>query len=401
MVLSGWPSSGAHDSLQPYERRRDELSLHDGCLLWGNRVIIPEIARVKVLDELHEGHPGITWMKAIARGVVWWPGIDKDIEDKVKTCLECQTNAKSPATAPLHPWEWPEHPWTRLHIDYVGPFMGKMFLVVVDAHSKWLDIAIVSTATSFNTIQKLRVMFATHGIPQIVVSDNGSAFTSAEFKEFMTRNGIRHITSVPYHPSSNGLAERYVQTFKSAMKKDHSIDLHQQLATFLLRYRTTPHTTTGTSPAELLMGRRLTTHLDLMRPNISNRVKKAQERQKQQHDRTSKDRTFTSGDKVFVKNFREGPNWLTGTIITSTGPVSYKIQLDSGHMVRRHVDHIQIRHITNPPSTDDAMDDIIFPIPIDSSTTTPMLSAQPTTQETVSMPRRSSRVRRPPNYYGY
>lgn len=155
-------------------------------------------------------------------------------------------------------------------------------------------------------------MFATHGIPQIVVSDNGSAFTSAEFKEFMTRNGIRHITSAPYHPSSNGLAERYVQIFKSAMKKDHSIDLHQQLATFLLRYRTTPHTTTGTSPAELLMGRRLTTHLDLMRPNISNRVKKAQERQKQQHDRTSQDRTFTSGDKVFVKNFREGPNWLTG-----------------------------------------------------------------------------------------
>lgn len=89
------------------------------------------------------------------------------------------------------------------------------------------------------------------------------------------------------------------------------------------------------------------------------------------------------------------------TIITSTGPVSYKIQLDNGHMVRRHVDHIRIRHITNPPSTDDAMDDIIFPTPRDSSTTTPMLSAQPTTQETVSMPRRSSCVRRPPNYYGY
>jgi hypothetical protein len=103
-------------------------------------------------------------MKGIARGIVWWPGIDAEIEQRVQSCQQCQLNQKSPASAPLHPWEWPAKPWTRVHIDYAGPFRGKMFLVVVDAHSKWLEIEIVPSATSSNTIAKLRAMFATHGI---------------------------------------------------------------------------------------------------------------------------------------------------------------------------------------------------------------------------------------------
>ena len=89
-----------------------------------------------------------------------------------------------------------------------------MLLVVVDAHSKWLDVAIVTSATSSITIEKLRGMFATHGIPDIIVSDNGTVFTSEEFETFMKLNGIRHIKTAPYHPSTNGLAECAVQTLK-------------------------------------------------------------------------------------------------------------------------------------------------------------------------------------------
>jgi hypothetical protein len=262
MVLTGWSGHNVDEEFQPFNRRRNELSLQDGCLLWGNRVVVPSSIHSNVLEELHAGHPGISRMKGIARGVVWWPGIDASIEEKVKACEQCQLNQKAPAVAPLHPWEWPDQPWSRLHIDYAGPFLGKMFLVVVDAHSKWLEIEIVPSATSANTIEKLCQMFATHGIPDIVVSDNGTAFTSGEFKEFLLKNGIRHVTSSPYHPSSNGLAERYVQTFKRAMKKDTSDSIQKQLARFLFRYRSTPHTTTGTSPAQLLMGRRIKTHLD-------------------------------------------------------------------------------------------------------------------------------------------
>ena len=130
-----------------------------------------------------------------------------------------------------------------------------MLLVAVDAHSKWIEVSVVNSATSAITIQKLRSMFATHGLPRVVVSDNGSVFTSNEFQEFMTKNGIHHIRTVPYHPASNGLAERAVQTLKEGLKKLSSGDLETRLFRFLFQYRITPHTTTGQSPAQLLLGR--------------------------------------------------------------------------------------------------------------------------------------------------
>ena len=104
-----------------------------------------------------------------------------------------------PGDAPLHPWEWPARPWSRIHIDYAGPFMGRMFFIIIDAHSKWIDAYPMNTSTSSATIEKLRQTFATHGLPETVVSDNGSCFTSEEFERFMKMNGIKHIKSAPYH----------------------------------------------------------------------------------------------------------------------------------------------------------------------------------------------------------
>ena len=111
--------------------------------------------------------------------------------------------------------------------------MGKMFLVTVDAHSKWIEADIADTATSTGTIQKLQHMFATHGIPDTIVSDNGSVFTSKEFQQFMQLNGIKHVTTTPYHPASNGLAERAVQTLKNGLKKMTTGTLDDRLAHFL------------------------------------------------------------------------------------------------------------------------------------------------------------------------
>ena len=142
----------------------------------------------------------------------------------VRTCTTCQEHQKSPALAPLHPWEWPGKPWACVHINYVAPFMGKMFLVVVDAYSKWLDVRVVPSATSANTITVLRSIFATHGLPEILVSDNGAAFTSEEFRIFLKKNAIRQVLTAPYHPASNGLAEWAVQMFKRTMKKSTTGD---------------------------------------------------------------------------------------------------------------------------------------------------------------------------------
>ena len=203
-VASGWPERNAEKDLQPYFQRQNEITIEEGCLLWGSRVIIPPQGRIQVVEELHEAHPGIVKMKGLARSFVWWPGIDVELEQKVKSYLECQSSKKLPIVAPLHPWEWPDRPWSRIHIDYAGPFMGRMFLVV-DAHSKWLEVLPTSQAMSTVTIEKLRCIFATFGLPEIIVSDNGTAFTSKEFQEFTQANGIVHIKTAPYHPASKQL----------------------------------------------------------------------------------------------------------------------------------------------------------------------------------------------------
>ena len=220
MILKGWINT-SEEQLKPFQHRQNELSVHAGCILLGSRVVIPSAGCQKILKLLHLGHPGITRMKGLTRSFVWWPGMDSDLEEKVKSCMSCQQNQKSPEVlvAPLHPWEWPQRPWSRLHIDYAGPFLGKMFLVTIDAYSKWLDVQVVNAATSRVTTERLRTLFATHGIPEVVVSDNGTTFTSTEFSQFMTKNGIRHVKIAQHHPSSNSLAERAVKTFKEGMKK--------------------------------------------------------------------------------------------------------------------------------------------------------------------------------------
>ena len=145
-------------------------------------------------------------MKGLARVYVW-PGMDGDIEKVVKTCDMCQSLRHHPPSAPLHPWKWPKQPWSQLHADFAGPFQGHMFLLVVDACSKWLEVHVMKSISSSATIEKLQSIFAIHGLPHKLVTDNGPAFTSSEFKTFMGMNGIVHIRSAPYHPSTNGLGQ--------------------------------------------------------------------------------------------------------------------------------------------------------------------------------------------------
>ncbi len=127
-LMTGWPN---HKLGTEYTTRKNELSILDGCILWASRVIVPPQGRQLVLEELHKVHPGVSKMKAPARSFIWWPGMDADIEHVVKTCPVCQDTRPALATAPLHPWEWPSQPWSQIH--FAGPFMGSMFLVIVDA----------------------------------------------------------------------------------------------------------------------------------------------------------------------------------------------------------------------------------------------------------------------------
>ena len=207
--------------------------------------------------------------------------------------VQSLSGKQSPPEAPLHRWKWHYKPWVRLHVDYAGPFLGKMFLVTIDAHSNWMEAFPINTSTSSATIEKLRVAFATHGPPKIVVTDNGSNCTSKEFKDFLKQNGIRHIGTVPCHPASNGLAERAVQTFKEGMKKISGGSVETRVSRFLARYRITSQTSTGVSPAKLLLGRKPRSRLDLFYPEIGRKERQSQTSQEQAHDWHAKERTIT------------------------------------------------------------------------------------------------------------
>ena len=145
-------------------------------------------------------------------------------------------------------------------------FWAAMFLVVVDAHSKWVEVVKMSSTTSSKTIAKLRKLFSAYGLPDQLVSDNGSQFTSDKFLCFMKTNGIKHIFTSPYHPKSNGEAERFVQTLKNALRREReeADSIQTKLSRFLMSYCTTPNTTTGVTPSELFLGRRIKTRLDIL-----------------------------------------------------------------------------------------------------------------------------------------
>ena len=125
-VMVGWPDE-VGTNLKPYRLRWQELSTLNGCVLWGSRVVVPPQGRAAVLGELHKTHPGCSKMKALARSYIWWPKMDQEIEDLVKRCSVCQESRPSPPPAPLHPWQWPSQPWSRLHLDFAGPYMGHVF----------------------------------------------------------------------------------------------------------------------------------------------------------------------------------------------------------------------------------------------------------------------------------
>ena len=247
------------------------------------------------------------------------------------------------AASPLQPWVWPTRPWTRLHIDFAGPKEGTMFLVIIDAHSKWMEVIPMKSATTLTTTQRLRMVFSRFGIPESIISDNGPQFSSSEFEQFCRKNGIRHIRVSPYHPASNGLAERAVQTFKQRFQKHTEGTIQDQIARLLFHYRITPHFTTGTSPSQLLFGRQIRSRLDTVKPSLEKRVRSRISKQKEDHDRTAKERILVEGQKVYAKNFRGKPRWLPGTIIQVSGPLSFRVELLDGRVMRCHQDQLRAR----------------------------------------------------------
>ena len=185
----------------------------------------------------------------------------------------------------------------------------------------------------------LNYFVAQFGLSETVVSDNGTCFVSKEFRQFLKFNGIKQVTSAPYNPSSNGLAEKAVQIVKKGLKTDGSIK--SRIAKFLFAYRNTPHCTTGNSPAKPLLGRNFRTRLDLLKPNIAERVENKLWDQKISHDNAVKSQPFMKGQSVLVCVYGQTHKWASGTILKSTGPVLYVVKLANGTTWQHHQDQLK------------------------------------------------------------
>lgn len=267
-VKLGWPQIIEND-IKHYYLKRNSLACENGCLFYGERIVIPFEFRKKMLGLLHEAHVGVVRMKALARTYLWWPGIDLDVENWCKCCSACQSFEKKKSEKELSEWPKTSFPFERVHIDFFS-LEKSTFLIMADSFSKWLEVFQMGKTGAIETIDKMMSVVDTFGYPVEIVSDNGPPFSSREFHNFWESRNVKITHSPPFHPQSNGFGEVSVKIAKQALKKMvvdselRNVSLKTRVSNFLRKYRNTPTTTTGKSPAEMIFSFKSRTVFDMI-----------------------------------------------------------------------------------------------------------------------------------------
>jgi len=375
----GWPAYMSQQDvlLKPYWANRHHLTITDNLLMYDDRIVIPTSLQTQVLSQIHEGHLGITKCRARAMQSVWWPMLSTQIEELVRRCTICE-KLRPETREPLLPSTLPERAWERIGSD-LFQLDGKTFIIVVDYYSRWIEVRPLNPTTSQAAINALKSIMAHHGIPDVIVSDNGPQYASAEFKEFAKSYGFTHVTSSPRYPQSNGEVERAVQTAKNILKKSEDPYLG------FLAYRTTPQRN-GLSPSQLLMRRQLRSTLPTTTARLSKhhdtqtiqsgeaeyRTKMAQNYNKR-HRATALP-PLETGDQVWVRD----QDRYGSVIEKEVSPRSYRVQTEAGgELIRNRKDLVQTEKSTTSPRK-----------------STPELAATPSAPSTPV--RRSGRIRHSP-----
>ncbi|XP_044168232.1 uncharacterized protein K02A2.6-like [Acropora millepora] len=235
--------------MKTYWSTRGELTVVQNILLRGTRIVIPSSMRLEILDKIDEGHQGTAKCRERAKGSVWWPGLSREIQDLVQQCRTCALHRDN-KPEPLIATPLPDRPWQIVATD-LFQMRGMDYLIVIDYYSRYVEVAAMTKTTkSSEVIRALMSIFARHGIPEQVRSDNSPQYDSAEFSHFAKQWGFKHVTSSPRFPQSNGEVERGVRTVKTLLQKA------EDPAKGLLAYRSTP-LACKFSPAQLLMWRKL------------------------------------------------------------------------------------------------------------------------------------------------
>ena len=344
LTQQGWPHQQRHvpHLARRYWDFRDELSTDDGLLLKGPRLIIPGELQEEYLHRLHEGHLSANKVQESAREHMYWIGIDADIEDYTKRCQECIKQSQT-AKEPLQPHDIPEGPWRKLCMDYFN-FNDNSYVLICDYFLKFPFM--YKAKTSFWSLRDhLIELFSIEGYPDEIVSDNGPPFSSKEFARFLSGLGIKHTTSSPGYPHSNGFIERHIQMVKNMLSKSSNTWSFQEVLTDL---RMTRIGTGLPLPAEILHGRNLTKKVqaEIDINAIRSLLQERQLRMTLAHDlsrRAKKARPLVVGERCYVL----GPNnkWIDAFVTgTKDSGRSYDTQVEAtGGNLTRNRSHIRPR----------------------------------------------------------
>ncbi|KAK3745368.1 hypothetical protein QZH41_001397 [Actinostola sp. cb2023] len=307
--------------LKPYLDIQAEIYETENVILRLDKIIPPQELREKNIRIAHnQGHLGLSKTKEMIRHKYWWPGMNLQIENLVKKCFECQISTVTKHVEPAKMTELPARPWATIEVDFCGPFPnGEYALVATDQYSRYPEIEFTRTTSFESTRKKLKKMFSTHGIPEVLQTDNGPPFNSHAFEEFAKETGFRHKRITPIHPKAQGQVEGFNKLVNkiSAIARQDSIDPHEAIYDMLQAYRSTPHPATKTPPYQLLMNREVRTKLDHFPTKRHDNDKEVREndltykqRYKEYHDKRHNVKTHTlkNGDAVVVKreNKRKG-----------------------------------------------------------------------------------------------
>ena len=362
LVKHGWPHSRScvPSCVKTYWGFRDEIYEAGGILFMGDRIIIPKEMQKYTLDLIHGSHLGMEKCKNRARELVYWPGINRDIEMTVMSCAKCGEFRNNNRKEPLIPHTVPNRPWQKIGAD-IFEMAGKDYLCVVDYFSKYPEICLLSGKTAGSVVNQLKSVFARQGIPEELCADN-MPFASYEFRNFASEYGFIVTTSSPHFPQSNGFVERMIGTMKKLLKKADDPYIA------LLEYRNTPITGLRYSPSQILNCRRLRTKLPvsshLLQPTIIADVRyqlvKLQERQKSYYDRTAKSLSqLLPGESVRYKS-TPSSTWKPAVVDRRhSTPRSYVIHTDYGTQLRRNRRHLQ--KTSEPPHVLDSEEEIPEP----------------------------------------
>lgn len=336
-VKNGWPNHVDED-IKPYFARRQNLTTFNGVIVLQtdyNRVVVPECYRRSVLKLLHEGHWGIVKTKQLARRYCWWPNMDKDIENLIANCTACSMESSMPPKV-FSSWQEPTQPWQRIHIDFAGPFHNSYWFICVDSYSHFPYVVKMNSTTTAATISTLKKIFSIEGLPDVIVSDNGPQFVSEEFKKFCKTNNVQHLTTAPFHPASNGQAERFVRTFKTSFKKQINAgkNVENSVLTYLFTYRTTP-VKDGKSPSELLHGRQPKTMLSCLLPSTNSNTQITTTNNPQTQTK------FNIDEIVIIRNFSRGQRWIKAKVFRKLGNMLYLLKNEDNKTFKRHQNQIR------------------------------------------------------------